>query len=154
MISAISKQTKTSFQLSLLTYECHRGVPNDSWGMIHLAQTCTNLAPILRPSPADQNMIWYDPCHLGAPSSASKMIFETWYVRRKPCTYIALKLALSSNRWKRAYTWASSPRSTIGYVQNDPEPMVCLVQTVHLSCTDTNTISKWTEMRFDMTQVT
>jgi hypothetical protein len=32
--------------------------------------------------------------------------------------------------------------------------MVRLVQTVHLSCTDTNTISKRTEMRFHMTPVT
>jgi hypothetical protein len=25
------------------------------------------------------------------------------------------------------------------------EPMIYLAQTVHLSCTDTNTVSKWTE---------
>jgi hypothetical protein len=35
-----------------------------------------------------------------------------------------------------------------------PEPMVHLAQTVHLSCTNTNTISKWTETRFDMTHIT
>ena len=34
------------------------------------------------------------------------------------------------------------------------EPMVCLAQTVHLSCTDANTVSKCTETRFDMTHVT
>ena len=34
------------------------------------------------------------------------------------------------------------------------EPRVRLVQTVHLSCTDTNTISKWKEVRFHLTQVT
>jgi hypothetical protein len=34
------------------------------------------------------------------------------------------------------------------------EHMVFLAQTVHLSCTETNTISKWTEMRIDMTHVT
>jgi hypothetical protein len=32
--------------------------------------------------------------------------------------------------------------------------MVHLVQTVDLSCTETNTISKWTETRFYMTHVT
>jgi hypothetical protein len=32
--------------------------------------------------------------------------------------------------------------------------MVCLAQTVHLSCTNNNTVSKWTKMRFYMTQVT
>jgi hypothetical protein len=31
------------------------------------------------------------------------------------------------------------------------EPMVCLAQSVHLSCTDTNTISKQTKIRFHMT---
>jgi hypothetical protein len=34
------------------------------------------------------------------------------------------------------------------------EPMVCLAQTVHLSCTDTNTISKRTKTRFHMTHIT
>jgi hypothetical protein len=31
------------------------------------------------------------------------------------------------------------------------EPIVRLAQTVHLYCTDTNTVSKWTETRFHMT---
>jgi hypothetical protein len=34
------------------------------------------------------------------------------------------------------------------------KPTVCLAQMVHLSCNDTNTISKWTKMRFHMTHVT
>jgi hypothetical protein len=34
------------------------------------------------------------------------------------------------------------------------EPMVRLVQTVHLSCTDTNAVSKRTKTRFHMTHVT
>jgi hypothetical protein len=34
------------------------------------------------------------------------------------------------------------------------EGMVRLVQTVYLSCTETNTLSKWTERRFYMTHVT
>jgi hypothetical protein len=34
------------------------------------------------------------------------------------------------------------------------EAMVCLAQTMHLSCTDTDTVSKRTEMRFYMTHVT
>jgi hypothetical protein len=33
-------------------------------------------------------------------------------------------------------------------------PLVCSVQTVHLSCTDTNTISKWSKTRFHMAHVT
>jgi hypothetical protein len=34
------------------------------------------------------------------------------------------------------------------------EQMVCSVQTVHLSCTDTNTVSEQTKTRFHMTHVT
>jgi hypothetical protein len=34
------------------------------------------------------------------------------------------------------------------------EPKVRLVQSVHLSCTNSNTVSKWTELRFHMTHVT
>jgi hypothetical protein len=34
------------------------------------------------------------------------------------------------------------------------EPMVHLAYTMHLSCTDTKTVSKWTEIRFAMTDVT
>jgi hypothetical protein len=34
------------------------------------------------------------------------------------------------------------------------EPMAHFVQTMHLSCTNTNTVSKWTETRFHMTHVT
>jgi hypothetical protein len=34
------------------------------------------------------------------------------------------------------------------------EPVEHSAQTVHLSCTDTNTISKQTEMKFHMTHVT
>jgi hypothetical protein len=98
------------------------------------------------------------------------------------------------------FTWALSPRSTCGCIQNDfyaygtfgahratilcqdyhylqtvwnehqlelrhlgvpsgasimiTEPMVPLAQTMHISCTDTNTISKWTETIFHMTDVT
>jgi hypothetical protein len=33
-------------------------------------------------------------------------------------------------------------------------PMVCSLQTMHLSCTDTNTVSKWTKTIFHMTHIT
>jgi hypothetical protein len=49
----------------------------------------------------------------------SKQFLSLWYVRRKPCTYLASRLALSPNRPKRASTWASSPRTAIGCIQDD-----------------------------------
>jgi hypothetical protein len=48
-----------------------------------------------------------------------KWFLSLWCVRRKPCTYLASRLALSPNRLNRASTWASLPRSTIRCGQND-----------------------------------
>ena len=48
-----------------------------------------------------------------------KRLPSLWYVRCKPCTYLASRLALSPNGAKRASTRASSPSGTIGCVQND-----------------------------------
>jgi hypothetical protein len=169
------------------------------------------------------------------------MILNQWYVRHKPCTYLASRFALSPNRpkwpctrassprrivgciqidfhfWckpctyfpltltsspnglKQDLTWPTTPRNSMGciknyfraygtfginnapnlrqdyhYLQTDQnklpletrhlwvpsgeskmilEPMVRLAQTVHLFCTNTNTVSKWTKARFDLTHV-
>jgi hypothetical protein len=48
-----------------------------------------------------------------------KRFLSLWNVQRKPCTYLASRLALSPNIPNRASTWATSPKSTIGCVQND-----------------------------------
>jgi hypothetical protein len=73
------------------------------------------------------------------------------YVQRKPCTNLALRVALSRNGPNKASTRASSPRGPIECVQNDFYAYVCSVQTMHLCCTNTNTISKRTKTRFHMT---
>ena len=41
-----------------------------------------------------------------------------------------------------------------GVSKTIPGPMVRLVQIVHQSCTDANTVSKWILTRFDMTHIT
>jgi hypothetical protein len=43
---------------------------------------------------------------------------------------------------------------SLGASKTISKPMVCLAQTVHLSCADPNTISKRKEVRFPMTHVT
>jgi hypothetical protein len=48
-----------------------------------------------------------------------KQFLSLWYLRRKPSTYLASRLALSPNGLKWVSTWASSPRSTIECIQND-----------------------------------
>jgi hypothetical protein len=139
---------------------------NNFWAYGTLA---TNRAPILCQDEhnlqTDRNELPVEPCHLGGPSGASKMIskpmvrlaqtmhlscndtkivskrtemrfqithvtkefhqvnqkwfLSLWYIRCKPSTYLVSRLALSLNWPKRASSWASSPRRTIGCVQND-----------------------------------
>jgi hypothetical protein len=93
----------------------------------------------------DQNELPLEPHHLGVPSVRPKLLLSLWYLWRNPCT---------SNGRKWASTWASSRRSTIGCIQNYFWPYGTLEQTMHLSCTDANSVFKRTKTRFDMTHVT
>ena len=83
-----------------------------------------------------------------------KRLPSLWYVRRKPYTYLASRLALCvKGRNKltlelRHLVVPSSASKTISV------PMVLVAQTMHLSCTDANTIYKQKEARFHMTHVT
>ena len=74
-----------------------------------------------------------------------KLFLSLWNVRRKPCTYLASRLAISPNGpnvlpLEPHHLGVPSGVSKIIF-----EPMVRSAQTVHLYCTNTNTISKWTE---------
>jgi hypothetical protein len=77
-----------------------------------------------------------------------------WYVQHKPCTFLASRSALYQ------MNWIKHPLELcyLGVLSNVSkmisEPTVCLAQTVHLSCTDTNTISNWTKTRYHMTHDT
>jgi hypothetical protein len=72
----------------------------------------------------------------------------------KPCNYFTSMLALSPNKLKRLPLEPRHIREPSGASKTITEPMVRLAKTVHLSCTDTNTVSKQTEIRFDMTHAT
>jgi hypothetical protein len=50
----------------------------------------------------DQNEVPLDPCHLSVPLGVQYDFVSLWYVRRKPCTYLAPRLTLSPNRPKMA----------------------------------------------------
>jgi hypothetical protein len=67
----------------------------------------------------DRNKVRHDPHHLGVPSGVSKWFMSLSYIRRKLCTNLVSRLALCPNEPRQAFTWASSPRSTIGCIQND-----------------------------------
>jgi hypothetical protein len=47
-----------------------------------------------------------------------KWILSLWYVWCKPCTYLAPILTLSLNGMKWDSTWPTSPRGSIGCIQN------------------------------------
>jgi hypothetical protein len=100
----------------------------------------------------DRNELPLEPHHQVVPSGASKMTFELMV--RLAQTYLAPTLTLSLNTPKRDSSWSTSPRSSIGCVQNDFKPIVRSVQTVQLSCVKINTISKWTKSSFQLSTIT
>jgi hypothetical protein len=67
----------------------------------------------------DQNEIPHDPRRIGVPLGVPKMISEPMVRVAQTVTYLVSRLALSLNEPKQASTTTSSPRSTIGGIQND-----------------------------------
>jgi hypothetical protein len=137
----------------LLVEPRHIGVPSSASKMIfepmvHLAQfvhlSCTDTNTISKGTKTRFQMTHVT---LEFHRVRQKLFSRLWYVRRKLCTYLVSRLSLSSNKPKWASTWVSSPMYTIGCDQTISKPMVHLVQIVHLSCTNTDTVSKRTETR-------
>jgi hypothetical protein len=93
-------------------------IQNDFWAYGTLAQI-VQLSSHQHYLQINWNEIPCYPSHLGVPSGAFKMISEPWYIRHKPCTNYASRLALSPNGPKRVSTWALSPRRTLECIQND-----------------------------------
>ena len=76
-ISTNSEQTKTSFQLSIVTLEYHRVRPKGYLSLLYVRRKpCTDLVSRLAPSPNGPNEIPHDPRYLGVPLGASKMTSE------------------------------------------------------------------------------
>jgi hypothetical protein len=118
-------------------------IQNDFWPY---GSYDANHAPILHRCKlylqTDQNKIPYDQCQLGVLSGACKMISER-RVRSVQTVHLScIKIGTISKRTKTSFHLSSSPRSTIGCVQNDFRAYVRLVQTVHLSSVKVGTISK------------
>jgi hypothetical protein len=67
----------------------------------------------------DENEILHDPCHLGVSSEASKAISKNLVRSSQTMHLSCVKISTMSNELNQASTWALSPRSTIGCVQND-----------------------------------
>ena len=92
-----------------------------------------------------------------------KGFLSLWYAWRKLCTYHAPTLILSPNGPKRDSTCPTSPdipqdpchlRVPSGASKMISEPMVRLAPTMRLSCTNTTSVSKRTEMSFHLSLIT
>jgi hypothetical protein len=75
-----------------------------------------------------------------------KQFMSLWYIWRRPSTDLASRLALYVNRPKKLLLEPHHLGVPSGVLKMISEPMVHFAQTVHLSCTDTNTVSKQTKM--------
>ena len=137
---------RTRFHMTHVTNEFHRVRPKQYlslWYVYH--KPCTYLKSTLTPSPSGPKEIPRDPRHLGHPSGASKMISEPMVHLAQTVHQSYINTNTISKRTKRDSTWPTSPRSSIGCVQNNIWAFGTLMQTVHLSYINTNTISKRTE---------
>jgi hypothetical protein len=83
-----------------------------------------------------------------------KQLPSLWYIWRKPCTCLALTQTPSLNGPNEIPLGLRHLGLPSGVSKMIFKAMLRLAQFVHLSCSDNNIISKWTETRFDMTHVT
>jgi hypothetical protein len=143
------------FHMTQLTLEFHRvrlkWFPSP-WYIRY--KSCTYLASRLVVSPNGSNRASTWAYHLGELSVVFKTTSNPMVRLAQQFTNLAPILTLSLNRLKWDSTWPTSPRCSIRCVQNIFKPMVHWAQAVHLSCSDTKTISKRTKIRFHMTHVT
>ena len=111
---------RTRFHMTHVTKDYHRVRPKRYLSLWYVwRKPCTYLALTLTPSPNGPNEIPHDPRHLADRSVASKTISE-------PVVHLAQTVHLSyintntiSKQTERDSTWPTSPRSSIGCVQND-----------------------------------
>jgi hypothetical protein len=106
----------------------------------------------MSPNAPKQASIWAS--HPGVPSGASKQFLSLWYVWRNLGTYHAPKPNYLQKDRKEILLDPRHLGVPSGVSKMISEAMLRLVQTVDLSCTETNNISKLTETRFYMTHVT
>jgi hypothetical protein len=134
--NTVSKWTKTRFHVTHVILEFHRVHPKQFlrlWYIWH--KPCTYLW-------IDWIELPIEPRHLGVPSGASKIIFE--HVERSSQTMhlLASRLPLLQMKWIKHPLEPRYLGVPSGASKMISEPMLCLAQTVLLSCADTNTFTK------------
>jgi hypothetical protein len=130
-------------------------IQNDFWATGMLG---TSHAPILHQHQhclqMDQNEIAHDPRHLGVPSGASKTISKPVVHSAQTVHLSCVKISTITKQTESSFYLTTSPRSTIGCIQNDFWGYVMFgtnyapILHRHLHCLETD------RMRFHMTHVT
>jgi hypothetical protein len=153
--NTVSKRIETRFHMAHSSRTSIRCVQDNFWAYSMLG---TNRAPILYQDSyylqTDSNKLPLDPRHQGVSSGAPKWFLSQWYIRRKPCTYIAPTVTLSLNGLKRDSTWPTHLGVPSGASKTIFEPMVHSTQTAQLSCFNINTISKRSRTSFNLSLIT
>jgi hypothetical protein len=83
-----------------------------------------------------------------------KQFSSLWYIRCKPCTYLVSRLAIYPTNRNELPLEPGHLGVPLGASKTISDPMVHLAQTVHLSCSDTNTVSERTKTRLHMSHIT
>jgi len=93
--------------------------------------------------------------HLSLFTHEYQIVRPKWFLRlccisRKLCTYLALKLTMSTNGLKQNSIWHTSSTSSSGCIKLISKHMVCSLQIMHLSCIKISTISKHIKPSFHL----
>jgi hypothetical protein len=145
-MSTISKWTKPNFHLSLVTKESHWVHPKQfyAYGMsvqtVHLSCIDTNTISKRTKMRFQTTHVTYEFYWV-----CPKLLMSLWYVQCKQWTYPASRLALSPNVPNSAPPEPHPLAVPSGASKMIYKPMVRLTQTEHVSCTDSNTVSKHIE---------
>jgi hypothetical protein len=145
-ISTISKWTKRSFQLCLVTYQ---GVSSGSSKMI--SEPKVRLVQIVHLScmQTDRNGITHDLSHVGVPSGVSKMISEP-KVRLVQIVHLSC-MQTDRNGITHEPSHVGVPSGLSKMISG---PLIRSTQIVLLSCVKINTISKRTKTSFQLSLIT
>jgi hypothetical protein len=155
-ISTISKRTESSFHLTLVTLEYY--LVHLKW-FLSLGTLDANRAPIFAlPLTLSQNRSNRESTWPTSPRRSTSCVENNF---RAYSTFGASSAPVLHHDYHYLQMdwikFSLEPRHLgipSGVSKTISELMVRLAQTGHLSCIDTNTISKRTEMRFHMTHVT
>jgi hypothetical protein len=95
-----------------------------------------------------------DPPHHGGPLGAAKKIPCPWYIRRKPCSYLAPRLIVSPSGPSELSLDPRHLEVPLGAPKMISKPIAGSEQMGHLSCIEISTISKETKTSFHLTHIT